>query len=97
MRSADGAVVFPARPTSAAAGPAPLLAGSPVQRAEESTGSASTAVAAGSGAASGVAATGAAATPDLSTLTELLYERIEFRLRSDLLHERERLGCLPDL
>jgi hypothetical protein len=35
--------------------------------------------------------------PDLVTLTETLYARIEQRLRDDLLHERERLGCLPDL
>ena len=30
-------------------------------------------------------------------MTDLLYERIEYRLRTDLLLERERLGCLPDL
>jgi hypothetical protein len=32
----------------------------------------------------------------LSEMADLLYERIENRLRTDLLLERERLGSLPD-
>lgn len=39
----------------------------------------------------------ASAGTDLDALTDQLYERIEYRLRTDLLLERERLGCLPDL
>ena len=36
------------------------------------------------------------ATPDLTAMADELYERIEYRLRSDLLLERERRGWLPD-
>ncbi len=39
------------------------------------------------------AATG---TTDLAGLVDEVYERVESRLRADLLHERERLGSLPD-
>jgi hypothetical protein len=35
--------------------------------------------------------------PDLAEMADELYERIELRLRSDLLLERERRGSLPDL
>jgi hypothetical protein len=34
--------------------------------------------------------------PDVAALAEELYERIESRLREDLLLERERRGLLPD-
>jgi hypothetical protein len=43
-----------------------------------------------------VAAAAPPAAPDLATLADDLYERIERRLRSDLLLERERRGSLPD-
>jgi hypothetical protein len=34
--------------------------------------------------------------PDLAEMADELYSRIESRLRSDLLLERERRGALPD-
>jgi hypothetical protein len=42
------------------------------------------------------AAAGGTAAPDLAAMTDELYERIELRLRRDLLLERERRGTLAD-
>ena len=99
-RSADGSVDFgppPGRPPplnhsvepptiGREPAPAPSAAGTPGTATRTTLGAAGTGP--GSGEAPGAA--------DLSAMTDLLYERIEYRLRADLLLERERLGSLPD-
>lgn len=100
-RSADGSVVFAPPPPAPTAPFLPAGQSRTVlRRAAEDT------QAAGSDPPAGgphpgtvgvlVADPDTPAPPDLSALTDALYERIELRLRSDLMAERERLGCLPD-
>ena len=86
---ADGSVVFAAPPGS------PSLARADSDGNDNpSAGGGVTAT--GTVQAGDPASGGDAGAPDLAAMTDLLYERIEYRLRTDLLLERERLGSLPD-
>ena len=99
QRSPDGAVHFAPQGPAGGAGSQPSM----VSRALDPAATTTSAVPAGGQPAGTAAVTGvgdspaaAAGPPDIAAMTDLLYERIEYRLRTDLLLERERMGSLPD-